>query len=695
MKNQKQQRISQTTNHFDLLSEEIVFTILDLLGENQIDKKSFSLACKSFYVIESNHRKNLRPLRQEPLSGILTRYPNITHLDLSLCPRVTDSSLTTISNLCESTLRSIDLSRSGSFSGSGLLRLAVNCRNLVEIDVSNATNLKDAGAAALAEAKNLEKLWMGRCKLVTDMGVGCIAVGCKNLKLISLKWCLGVGDFGVGLIAVKCKEIRSLDLSYLPITDKCLPSILKLQHLEDLVLEGCFGIDDDSLAALKHGCKSLKALDMSSCQNISHLGLSSLASGTGGLKQLTLAYGSPVTLALADGLKKLSMLQSIKLDGCVVTCAGLKAIGNLCVSLKELSLSKCLGVTDEGLSSVVTKHRELSKLDITCCRKITDVSIAHITNSCTNLTSLRMESCTLVPREAFVLIGQRCPFLEELDLTDNEIDDEGFTHFIHSANLCIRAIVLVFILTCFVDAGLKSISRCPNLSVLKLGICLNITDEGLTHVGMGCPKLVELDLYRSVEITDSGVSAIACGCPNLEMVNIAYCKDITDSSLMSLSKCSRLNTFESRGCPLITSLGLAAIAVGCRQLSKLDIKKCHNVDDVGMLPLAHFSQNLRQINLSYSSVTDVGLLSLASISCLQSLTILHVKDLTPSGLAAALLACGGLTKVKLQASFKYLLPQPLFEYLEARGCVLQWRDKVFQAELDPKCWKLQPEDMVP
>ncbi|KAK4833719.1 hypothetical protein QYF36_009963 [Acer negundo] len=667
MKNQKQQRLSQTTNHFDLLSEEIVFTILDFFGENPIDKKSFSLTCKSFYLIESKHRKNLRPLRQEPLSGILTRYPNIIHLDLSLCPRVTDSSLTTISNLCESTLRSIDLSRSGAFSGSGLLRLAVNCRNLVEIDVSNATNLKDAGAAALAEAKNLEKLWMGRCKLVTDMGVGCIAVGCKNLKLISLKWCLGVGDFGVGLIAVKCKEIRSLDLSYLPITDKCLPSILKLQHLEDLVLDGCFGIDDDSLAALKHGCKSLKALDMSNCQNISHLGLSSLTSGTGGLQQLTLAYGSPVTLALADGLKKLFMLQSIKLDGCVVTCAGLKAIGNLCVSLKELSLSKCLGVTDEGLSSVVTKHRELRKLDITCCRKITDVSIAHITNSCTTLTSLRMESCTLVPREAFVLIGQRCPFLEELDLTDNEIDDEG----------------------------LKSISRCPNLAVLKLGICLNITDEGLTHVGMGCPKLVELDLYRSVEITDPGISAIASGCPDLEMVNIAYCKDITDSSLMSLSKCSRLNTFESRGCPLITSLGLAAIAVGCRQLAKLDIKKCHNVDDVGMLPLAHFSQNLRQINLSYSSVTDVGLLSLASISCLQSLTILHVKGLTPRGLAAALLACGGLTKVKLQASFKYLLPQPLFEYIEARGCVLQWRDKVFQAELDPKCWKLQLEDMVP
>jgi len=210
-----------------------------------------------------------------------------------------------------------------------------------------------------------------------------------------------------------------------------------------------------------------------------------------------------------------------------------------------------------------------------------------------------------------------------------------------------------------------------------------------------------------------GILAISRGCPGLEMINMSYCIDITDSSLLSLSKCSRLNTFESRGCPLITSLGLAAIAVGCKQLIKLDIKKCHNIGDAAMLPLAHFSQNLRQvfspwqsglyylpclpkqhlenstdiggcdmvflqITLSYSSVTDVGLLALASISCLQSMTVLHLKGLTPSGLAAALLACGGLTKVKLHLSFKSLLPLPLFEHLEARGCVFEWRDKEFQ-----------------
>ncbi|EXB94259.1 hypothetical protein L484_002806 [Morus notabilis] len=55
-------------------------------------------------------------------------------------------------------------------------------------------------------------------------------------------------------------------LKYLQITDQCLPYILKLQHLEDLVLEGCFGLDDSSLEVLRYGCKSLKYFALKSKQ---------------------------------------------------------------------------------------------------------------------------------------------------------------------------------------------------------------------------------------------------------------------------------------------------------------------------------------------------------------------------------------------------------------------------------------------
>ncbi|GMN23499.1 hypothetical protein TIFTF001_000140 [Ficus carica] len=660
MKKSKTTMANKNSNPFDIFSDEIIFAILDHLNNDSFARRSFSAVCKSFYFLESRHRRSLRPLRSDLLPRTFHRYPSISLLDLSLCPLVDDSALAAASLAWRFTLRSVDLSRSRSFSAKGLASLAGNCAALSEIDLSNATELNDSAAKAIAEAKNLERLKLARCKSVTDIGIGCVAVGCKKLKSVCLRWCLRITDLGVGLIAMKCKEIQSLDLSYLPITEKCLPPILQLQHLEDLVLEGCHGIDDDGLATLGPTSKSIKMIDVSNCQNLSHIGLSSLTNGAESLEQLILANGPAVTTDLAKCLGQFSVLRSIRLDGCLVTCSGIKAIGNWNSSLVELSFSKCSGLTDECLVFLAQRHKELKKLDITCCRKITCASIDGVTKSCTSLTFLKMESCSLVPKEAFLFIGQRCSLLEELDVTDNEIDDEG----------------------------LKAISRCSKLRSLKLGICLNITDNGLVHVGNGCPKLKELDLYRCSGITDTGVGAIARGCPSLEMINIAYNSNITDSSLTSLSKCSSLKVLEIRGCTCVSAVGLSAIAIGCRQLMVLDVKKCFNINDNAMYPLAKFSHNLEQINLSYCSVTDVGLLSVTQSNRLRNMTILHLAGLTPNGLAAALLTCGGLTKVKLHTSFRPLLPQHIFKYMESRGCVFHWRDKAFQVEIDPKGWQL-------
>lgn len=50
---------------------------------------------------------------------------------------------------------------------------------------------------------------------------------------------------------------------------------------------------------------SFQKLDMSSCQNVSHVGLSSLTSCAGCLRQLVLSYGSPVRV---KGLEHLSVV---------------------------------------------------------------------------------------------------------------------------------------------------------------------------------------------------------------------------------------------------------------------------------------------------------------------------------------------------------------------------------------------------
>jgi len=453
------------------------------------------------------------------------------------------------------------------------------------------------------------------------------------------------------------------------ITKESLPAIMKLQNLQVLTLVGCVGIDDDALGCLEKECsKSLQVLDMSHCQNVTHVGVSSIVKSTPNLLELNLSYCCPqVTPSMVSSFHRIAKLQTLKLEGCKLIPGGLKAIGTSCVSIKELNLSKCSGVTDMELSFAVSRLKNLLKLDITCCRNITNVSLAAITSSCTSLVSLKMESCSRVSSESLRLIGKCCPQLEELDLTDTDLDDKG----------------------------LKALGACSKLSSLKIGICLKISDEGLTHIGKSCPELRDIDLYRSGGISDEGVTQIAQGCPMLEAINLSYCTEITDSSLTALSKCTKLNTLEIRGCPRVSSSGLSEIATGCRLLSKLDIKKCFEINDVGMLYLSQFSHSLRQINLSYCSVTDIGLLSLSSICGLQDMTIVHLAGISPNGLIAALMVCGGLTKVKLNSAFKSMMPPHMLKNVEARGCVFQWIDKPYKVEMEPcDVWKQQSQAVL-
>lgn len=73
-------------------------------------------------------------------------------------------------------------------------------------------------------------------------------------------------------------------------------------------------------------------------------------------------------------------------------------------------------------------------------------------------------------------------------------------------------------------------------------------------------------------------------------------------------------------------------------------------------------------------MTDVGLVSLANIGCLQNIAAVNTRGLSPSGVAAALVGCGGLRKVKLHASLRSLLLPSLINHMEARGCAFLWKD---------------------
>jgi F-box and leucine-rich repeat protein 2/20 len=208
----RRRRFSPALPLLDSLADELLFLILDRVAT--VDPralKSFALSSRACRAAESRHRRVLRPLRAELLPAALARYPSATTLDLSLCPRVTDATLAAVS---APSIHAVDLSRSCGFGAAGLAALAKACPELADLDLSNGVDLCDAAGVEVGRMRQLQRLSLLRCKPLTDMGLGCVAVGCPNLRDLSLKWCIQVSDLSLQLIVHKCKKLKTLDLSY-------------------------------------------------------------------------------------------------------------------------------------------------------------------------------------------------------------------------------------------------------------------------------------------------------------------------------------------------------------------------------------------------------------------------------------------------------------------------------------------------
>ncbi|KAK9016934.1 hypothetical protein V6N11_079426 [Hibiscus sabdariffa] len=626
----------QSNKNILSLTEDLLVRIYEILI-SESDRKSFRLACREFLRIDSLTRKHLRILRIEFLPVLLHKYPRLQSLDLSACPRIEDGVVSLLlsqvgpasNSLRFGTwtrgLKSLVLSRATGLRFSGLEMLARACPCLESVDVSYCCGFGDREAAALSFAVGLRELNMDKCLGLTDVGLAKIAVGCLKLEKLSLKWCMEITDLGVDLLCKKCVDLKYLDVSYLKVTDESLHSIASLLKLEVLGLMACPLIDDVGLQFIERGCPLLKAIDVSRCQGLSSSGLMFVVRGHGNLLELNAGYClSELSTALLHQIKNLKHLEVIRIDGARIPESSFQVISANCKSLVEIGVSKCVGVTNMGLMRLVSGCINLRVLNLTCCHSITDAAISAIANSCRNLVCLKLESCNMITEKGLCQLGSFCLLLEEIDLTD----------------------------CCGVnDKGLEYLSRCSELSCLKLGLCTNVSDKGLSYISSNCKKIHELDLYRCTGIGDDGLDALSSGCKELKKLNLSYCNEVSDRGLGYIGRLEELCDLEMRALNKITGVGLESVAAGCKRLADLDLKHCEKVDDLGFWALAYYSRNLRQINLSYCAISDMALcLVMGNLTRLQEAKLVHLCNVTVEGFELALRAC---------CLFSYFFPLPL------------------------------------
>ncbi|XP_078668982.1 uncharacterized protein LOC144910164 [Branchiostoma floridae x Branchiostoma belcheri] len=236
-------------------------------------------------------------------------------------------------------------------------------------------------------------------------------------------------------------------------------------------------------------------------------------------------------------------------------------------------------------------------------------------------------SCSDFSADGVLHLAQNLAFLtslEELDLTENKIGDNGLSNIIpyirHIYNLEVAASVVS------VNPGLQFCSRqvaLPSFS-LKLN-CTRLSDVGVAAMAVHARTLrhvTELDLGRNC-IGDDGAAALAnsfCHLCRLRVL-ILYINNICSKGAVAISKglrflrCLRVlslgaNNIGDRG---VTELTLQFVHISSMEVLKLDHTMMTHKGVIAIAAQLYHMPRLKQLDLGKNKIGDLGARALAEV----------------------------------------------------------------------------------
>lgn len=241
----------------------------------------------------------------------------------------------------------------------------------------------------------------------TNSAMKIVAVNCPKLEHLNISWCNNIDTRGLKKVIEGCPNLKDLRASEIRGWDdvEFANQVFLRNSLERLILMNCDSLTDESLAVLLEGKDS----------------------------EVDYLTGRAIVTP-----RKLKHIDLTRCRG--VTDQGVRTFVNNLPELEGLQLSKCHGITDTTLTEVLVTtplltHLDLEELeDLTnafllglanapCAKRLRHLSISYCENlgdtgmipvlkSCTNLRSLEMDNTRisdLVLTEAAAMVRQRTP----------------------------------------------------------------------------------------------------------------------------------------------------------------------------------------------------------------------------------------------------------------------------------------------
>jgi len=249
--------------------------------------------------------------------------------------------------------------------------------------------------------------------------------------------------------------------------------------------------------------------------------------------------------------------------------------------LQELDLSNplscdgCYSSFFHGVETLSLSLFKLLKVNLSSHEYINDQSLFHLFRNCKLLEEANVSNCNRITKTGIGKMSVQ---------HSNSLEDFVVRPRLKSLNFCqslwLRDESIIMFATIF-----------PNLHMLDLRYCYNISKEGIYQVLKRCKKIRDLNLTSS----RANLHGMNFEVPKLEVLNLSD-TNVDDETLHLTSKnCRGLSRVLLNDCHNITEKGVKHVVENCTQLREISLRGCDNVHTNIVATMVFSRPSLRKI----------------------------------------------------------------------------------------------------
>ncbi|XP_052454438.1 LOW QUALITY PROTEIN: dynein regulatory complex subunit 6 [Carassius gibelio] len=471
-------RISKLT--LTSLKNSYIFDVIKNMIRTMLLFFFFKGQCRNLQELDLSECSHLN---DENMKMILEGCRSLLHLNLAFT-HITNATLRVLSRCCL-TLRSLSLAYCTSFSDKGLQYLSTGkgCHRLTYLDLSGCSQISVDGFKYVAEAcSTLQRIVLDDLPTLTDTCVQVLVAKCRMLTAISIldsPYLSDVAfktfaevisltkvqiegnnrmtDSGLKALCRSCLKLSEVQVSDCTrMTDASLKSLGSLTKLCNLNISGCIKVTDMGIHYITEGASAveLRDLDLSYCPKLTDLSLKRITQKCNKLTQLSVCFCENLTDNGFECLDICASLISLDITGCKIHDKGLAALGTN-HSLRKLTASECVFITDNGIKMFCQNCKKLALLDVCQCERLSDRAIKALSFFCRTIATVRIAGCPKLTDTAVKYLTRVGHFLKELDVSGCPLLTDRTPSFLLCSCLQLRSISMLYCKNISKQAALK------------------------------------------------------------------------------------------------------------------------------------------------------------------------------------------------------------------------------------------------